>query len=207
MQNKGITLALYGALFIILFSSVYLYCQKRKEQIDLEQDRIEVDNEINKTYRTDIGAGASTEGGSSFSENSADAEKPEVAAKETRPASPSTQPAEKPAPVAKQVPPASTAPVKTDAPKTNPPKPATAPKPAPAAAKKWVVRAGTFLYVEGARERLEEVINAGFPDAEIIKTKDDKFTVLVSRTSDKAAALRMVEKLENKGVEAAVFTQ
>lgn len=204
MQNKGITLALYGALFIILFSSVYLYCQKRKEQIEMEQDKLEVDNEINKTYRTDIGAGASTEGGSSFSENSADAEKPEVAAKETRPA---TQPADKPAPVAKPAPPASTAPVKTDAPKTNIPKPATAPKPAPAAAKKWVVRAGTFLYVEGARERLEEVINAGFPDAEIIKTKDGKFTVLVSRTSDKAAAQRTVEKLEDKGVEAAVFTQ
>lgn len=204
MQNKGITLALYGALFIILFSSVYLYCQKRKEQIEMEQDKLEVDNEINKTYRTDIGAGASTEGGSSFSENSADAEKPEVAAKETRPA---TQPADKPAPVAKPAPPASTAPVKTDAPKTNTPKPATVPKPAPAAAKKWVVRAGTFLYVEGARERLEEVINAGFPDAEIIKTKDGKFTVLVSRTSDKAAAQRTVEKLEDKGVEAAVFTQ
>ena len=204
MQNKGITLALYGALFIILFSSVYLYCQKRKEQIEMEQDKLEVDNEINKTYRTDIGAGASTEGGSSFSENSADAEKPEVAAKETRPA---TQPADKPAPVAKPAPPASTAPVKTDAPKTNIPKPATVPKPAPAAIKKWVVRAGTFLYVEGARERLEEVINAGFPDAEIIKTKDGKFTVLVSRTSDKAAAQRTVEKLEDKGVEAAVFTQ
>lgn len=204
MQNKGITLALYGALFIILFSSVYLYCQKRKEQIEMEQDKLEVDNEINKTYRTDVGAGASTEGGSSFSENSADAEKPEVAAKETRPA---TQPAEKPVPAAKPAPPASTAPVKTDAPKTNIPKPATAPKPAPAATKKWVVRAGTFLYVEGARERLEEVINAGFPDAEIIKTKDGKFTVLVSRTSDKAAAQRTVEKLEDKGVEAAVFTQ
>lgn len=204
MQNKGITLALYGALFIILFSSVYLYCQKRKEQIEMEQDKLEVDNEINKTYRTDIGAGASTEGGSSFSENSADAEKPEVAAKETRPA---TQPADKPAPVAKPAPPASTAPVKTDAPKTNIPKPATVPKPAPATTKKWVVRAGTFLYVEGARERLEEVINAGFPDAEIIKTKDGKFTVLVSRTSDKAAAQRTVEKLEDKGVEAAVFTQ
>lgn len=204
MQNKGITLALYGVLFIILFSSVYLYCQKRKEQIEMEQDKLEVDNEINKTYRTDIGAGASTAGGSSFSENSADTEKPEVAAKETRPA---TQPAEKPVTAVKPAPPASTTPAKTDAPKTDTPKPATAPKPAPAAAKKWVVRAGTFLYVEGARERLEEVINAGFPDAEIAKTKDGKFTVMVSRTSDKAAAQRTVEKLEDKGVEAAVFTQ
>lgn len=204
MQNKGITLTLYGVLFIILFSSVYLYCQKRKEQIDLEQDRMEVDNEINKTYRTDIGAGASTEGGSSFSENSADAEKPEAAVKETRPASPATQPAEKPAAAPKPV---QSTPAKTDAPKTDTPKQPAAAKPATTAARKWVVRAGTFMYVEGARERLEEVINAGFPDAEIIKTKDDKFTVLVSRTGDKAAALRTVEKLENKGVEAAVFTQ
>ncbi|MEN9414906.1 MAG: hypothetical protein RLZ62_1210 [Bacteroidota bacterium] len=194
MQNKGITLALYGVLFVILFSSVYLYCQKRKEQIEMEKDGLEVDNEINKTYRTDIGTSTSTEGGSSFSENSADTERPAPAAKETSEAGP-----------AQVTRPAPATPAKTDSPKAETPKPA--PKPAPAAATKWVVRAGTFMYVEGARERLEEVINAGFQDAEIIKTKDGKFTVLVSRTGDKAAALRTVEKLENKGVEAAIFAQ
>jgi cell division protein FtsN len=124
--------------------------------------------------------------------------------KETQPASPAAKPAEKPAATPS---PAPATPARKEAPKTDAPKQTAAAKPAATAASKWVVRAGTFMYVEGARERLEEVINAGFPDAEISKTKDGKFTVLVSRTADKAAALRTVEKLENKGVEAAVFTQ
>lgn len=203
MQNKGITLALYGLLFLVAISSVYLYCQRREERIESEKDRLEVYEAADKMYRSGIKIDTSAEGGSSFSEGSNDIEKPAPAVKESK----QPNPAEKPTTAAKPAPPASTAPAKTDAPKTNTPKPATAPKPAPAAVKKWVVRAGTFLYVEGARERLEEVINAGFPDAEIIKTKDGKFTVLVSRTSDKAAAQRTVEKLEDKGVEAAVFTQ
>lgn len=208
MQSKGITLALYGVLFVILFSSLYLYCQRREKQMDEEQDRIELENAINRTYHTDIGTGTSTDGGSSFSENSADSDKPEAAVKETRPATPATKPEEKPAEKPAVTPsPAPATPARKEAPKTDAPKQTAAAKPAATATSKWVVRAGTFMYVEGARERLEEVINAGFPDAEIAKTKDGKFTVLVSRTADKAAALRTVEKLENKGVEAAVFTQ
>lgn len=203
MQNKGITLALYGLLFLVTISSVYLYCQRREERIESEKDRLEVSEAADRMYRSGIKIDTSAGGGSSFSEGNSDIEKPVPAVKESK----QPNPAEKPTTAVKPAPPASTTPVKTDVPKTNTPKPATAPKPAPAAAKKWVVRAGTFLYVEGARERLEEVINAGFPDAEITKTKDGKFTVFVSRTSDKAAAQRTVEKLENKGVEAAVFTQ
>jgi len=200
MQNKGITLALYGLLFLVTISSVYLYCQRREERIESEKDRLEVSEAADRMYRSGIKIDTSAEGGSSFSEGSSDIEKPAPAVKESK----QPNPAEKPAAAPKPVP---STPAKTDAPKTDTPKQPAAAKPATTAARKWVVRADTFMYVEGARERLEEVINAGFPDAEIAKTKDGKFTVMVSRTGDKAAALRTVEKLENKGIEAAVFTQ
>lgn len=198
MQNKGITLALYGVLFIILSSSVYLYCQKRAKQIKDEQDEIEVRNTADKMYSSEIKIDTNAVGGSSFSESSADVEKPAPAVKETKPASPET----KPEPVAKPSPTGTSTPAKTAAPKIESPKPTKT-----ATASKWVVRAGTFMYVEGARERLEEVINAGFPDAEIVKTSEGKFAVLVLRTGNKSAARETVEKLEKEGIEAAIFAQ
>ena len=59
--------------------------------------------------------------------------------------------------------------------------------------------------MDGARRRLEEVIKAGYPDAEISKTKDGKAAVIVYRSNDKAAAQRVVDKLDAKGIDAAVF--
>lgn len=70
---------------------------------------------------------------------------------------------------------------------------------------RWAVRAGTFSQMEGARRRLEEVIRLGYPNAEISKTSDGKAAVVVFRSNDKNAAIRVVDKLEEKGVDAAVF--
>lgn len=70
---------------------------------------------------------------------------------------------------------------------------------------RWAVRAGTFAYKDGARRRLEEVIKAGYPNAEISATKDGKSAVVVFRSNDKAAAIRVADKLEEKGIDAAVF--
>lgn len=70
---------------------------------------------------------------------------------------------------------------------------------------RWAVRAGTFSQMEGARRRLEEVIRLGYPNAEISKTPDGKAAVVVFRSNDKNAAIRVVDKLEEKGVDAAVF--
>ncbi len=70
---------------------------------------------------------------------------------------------------------------------------------------RWVVRAGTFTYMEGARRRLEEVIRAGYPNAEISKTKDGLAAVVVFRSNDKDTAIRIADKLEEKGIDAAVF--
>ncbi|HOY05606.1 MAG TPA: SPOR domain-containing protein [Saprospiraceae bacterium] len=70
---------------------------------------------------------------------------------------------------------------------------------------RWAVRAGTFSQMEGARRRLEEVIRLGYPNAEISKTSDGKAAVVVFRSNDKNAAIRVVDKLEEKNIDAAVF--
>ncbi len=70
---------------------------------------------------------------------------------------------------------------------------------------RWAVRVGTFPYMEGARKRLEEVIKAGYPNAEISRTKEGKAAVIVFRSNDKNAAIRVCDQLEEKGIDAAVF--
>lgn len=70
---------------------------------------------------------------------------------------------------------------------------------------RWAVRAGTFSVMEGARRRLEEVIRMGYTSAEISKTSSGKAAVVVFRSNDKNAAIRVVDKLEEKGIDAAVF--
>ncbi len=70
---------------------------------------------------------------------------------------------------------------------------------------RWAVRAGTFSVMEGARRRLEEVIRMGYSSAEISKTSTGKAAVVVFRSNDKNAAIRVVDKLEEKGIDAAVF--
>lgn len=71
---------------------------------------------------------------------------------------------------------------------------------------KYRVQAGSFTKMEGARRRLEEVIKLGYPNAEIGKTNNGKFAVVVVyRTNDKADAIRVADKLEAKGVDASVM--
>jgi len=70
---------------------------------------------------------------------------------------------------------------------------------------RWAVRAGTFSQMEGARRRLEEVIRLGYTNAEISKTSTGNAAVVVFRSNDKNAAIRVVDNLEEKGVDAAVF--
>lgn len=71
---------------------------------------------------------------------------------------------------------------------------------------KFRVQAGSFTKMEGARHRLEEVIKAGYPNAEIGKTNNGKFAVvIVYRTNDKAEAIKVADKLEAKGIDATVM--
>ncbi|MBV6438450.1 MAG: hypothetical protein DYG98_23690 [Haliscomenobacteraceae bacterium CHB4] len=70
---------------------------------------------------------------------------------------------------------------------------------------RWEVRAGTFQYMDGARSRLEEVIRMGYTNAEIKKTSNGWAAVIVMRTNDKNKAIQVVDQLERRGVDAAVF--
>ncbi len=70
---------------------------------------------------------------------------------------------------------------------------------------RWAVRAGTFSSIEGARKRLEQVIKAGYPKAEISKTTNGMSAVVVYRSNDKNAAIRIMDQLEEKGIDSAVF--
>lgn len=71
---------------------------------------------------------------------------------------------------------------------------------------RYRVQAGSFTRMAGARERLEEVIKLGYPNAEISKINNGKFAVVVVlRTNNKEEAIRVADKLEQKGVDAAVM--
>ncbi|MEO6039690.1 MAG: SPOR domain-containing protein [Saprospiraceae bacterium] len=70
---------------------------------------------------------------------------------------------------------------------------------------KYSVRAGTFSSKERARSQLESVIKMGYQTAEVSATKNGYWTVLIMRTNDRAKAVKMVDQLVAKGVDAALF--
>ncbi len=104
-----------------------------------------------------------------------------------------------------QNPPKTTAPTTAATPKTTPAKSSAAPV-AGAGSGRWEVRAGTFTYKEGARERLEQVIKMGYTNAEIGKTNGGKYAVVVVlRTNNKAKAIQVGDQLEKRGIDAFVY--
>jgi cell division protein FtsN len=223
-NNSLLTYVLYGLLATIIMVAGYYACQKQKEEkLKKEQNEAELQQTLN-----DMGYGredttAST--GSSFSEgdtlkrtaaNKPAANKDGIEDEGTATKGTATT-AAKPGTVK---PGAATPNTTTTKPtvkpvvdtKTNNTKTATttATTTAKTTVKgpgtgRWAVRAGTFAYMEGARRRLEQVIKAGYPNAEISKTSDGKAAVVVFRSNDKAAAIRVVDVLEDKGIDAAVF--
>jgi cell division septation protein DedD len=72
---------------------------------------------------------------------------------------------------------------------------------------RYLVRAGAFKYVDNARTRLEEVIKLGFQSAEIAKMPTQKGVlafVIAKRTNNKSEAQRIMDLLEDKGIDADV---
>jgi cytoskeletal protein RodZ len=214
-NNSLLTYVLYALLALILTIAGYYACQKQQKDKKMKAEQDEA--ELQQTLR-DMGyapgdsaaaTGSSFAGGDSL-KTSSSANKPTVNKDgiETEPSTAAT-------PVNKNAKPAVTTAVKpqvspSTTASTNTVKPVTK---TTAASKgvagpgsgRWAVRAGTFSYMEGARRRLEEVIQAGYRTAEISKTSDGKAAVVVFRSNDKNAAIRVVDKLEEKGIDAAVF--
>lgn len=71
---------------------------------------------------------------------------------------------------------------------------------------RYSVVAGTFSKMDGARRRLEEVIKMGYTNAEIGKINNGAHAVVVvKRTNDLNEAIRLVDRLEEKGMDARVL--
>lgn len=208
-SNSLLTYVLYGLLGAFILTAGYYACQKQKEQKELAAREAA---ELEETLR-EMGYSSedTTSNGSSFVDSDTEAKTSEEAKPESpEPKTAVTKAKTETAPV---IAPKTAAP-KTAAPSTSKPattvltpttsKPAVSSVSGPGSGR-WAVRAGTFTIMDGARRRLEEVIKAGYPDAEISKTKDGKAAVIVYRSNDKAAAQRVVDKLDAKGIDAAVF--
>lgn len=218
-SNNLLTLLLYALLFGLVTVGGYKACQMRKEKADLAKQDAEM-----KKYWSDMGSpAADTSASSGSTYTSGDASlNPSTAS--TKPSADGIEPDEQPAANASK-----TAATTAAAPKTTPPattKPAAKPEAAKPAAPKaaatkpsatakgngtaglgngrYSVRIGTFSSMENARTQLEKAIRLGYPNASIIKTAGGKATVVVFKSNNKAAATRIMDKLEDQGVDALV---
>jgi cell division septation protein DedD len=201
-KRSTLTYVLYGALALSVLIAGYYACQKQKDkQIKQEQDEAELqqtlrdlgyahgDTSNTATGSAFVGGDTTIQSGSTPTTNQDGVEA----------ARPSNTPATAKTPVQTKTP--TTKPATPPATKTS-----TTPKAiAGPGAGRWAVRAGTFANQEGARRRLEDVIKQGYPNAAIVKTSDGKAAVVVFRSDDKKAAIRVVDQLEEKGIDAAVF--
>jgi len=185
-SNSLLTYVLYGLLGLFILIAGYYACQKQKES---KERAAKEARELEDTLRNmGYASEDSTEVGSTYVSTDSLEKNPATKTTPEKVVTPTTQ--------TKPTPPATKPTTTTTKPKTAVKGPGTG---------RWVVRAGTFAYMDGARRRLEEVIKAGYTNAEIVKTKDGKAAVVVFRSNDKNAAINVVDKLENRGIDAAVF--
>lgn len=218
-SNSLLTYVLYGLLGLFILAAGYYACQKQKEKKELAAKEAA---ELEETLR-DMGYASEdtiAATGSSFAASKDSLPKTSTTGKTT--AATNTKPtvskngieeeAATPAKTTKTTTPSTSKPVvSTSKPATSTVKPTTTTTKkgitavAGPGSGRWAVRAGTFAYMDGARRRLEEVIKAGYPNAEISKTKEGKAAVIVFRSNDKNAAINVADKLEVKGIDAAVF--
>ncbi len=208
-SNSLLTYVLYGLLGLFILAAGYYACQKQKEKKEMAaREAAELEETLQDMGYASEDSIAAT--GSSYTSKDS-LTKPTTA---TKPTTTTTKPTVSKNGIENET--AANTKGKTTTPSTTKPS-TTLVKPSSGSTKKgisavkgpgtgrWAVRAGTFTYMEGARRRLEEVIKAGYPNAEISKTKDGLAAVIVFRSNDKNAAINVADKLEVKGIDAAVF--
>jgi cell division septation protein DedD len=224
-SNNLLTFLLYALLLGLVVVGGYKACEMRKEKADLAKQDAEM-----KKYWSDMGspaADSSASGGSTYASGDTSLDRTSNAAKQpsaadangierddqptptaaTKPAAPSAQAAPKTSATAAAAPTTKTETAPTTA-KPAAPKPASTAKGAGAVglgSGRYSVRVGSFSSMENARSQLEKVIKMGYPNAAIGKTNGGKFaTVVVFKSNNKAAAIRVMDKLEAQGVDALV---
>jgi len=205
-SNSLLTYVLYGLLGLFILAAGYYACQKQKEKKEqAAREAVELEETLQDMGYASEDSTAAT--GSSYTNKDSLTKSPTAT-------KPTTKPTISKNGIENET--ATNTKVKTTVPSTT--KPSTSlVKPSTGSTKKgissvkgpgtgrWAVRAGTFSYMEGARRRLEEVIKAGYPNAEISKTKEGMAAVIVFRSNDKNAAINVADKLEVQGIDAAVF--
>ena len=202
--NSLLTYLLYALLGALLIAAGYKACQMQKEKQRKAQEQQEWQETLRKLYpETDT-----TAGGSAYIGNDQTAKPTTTVTKdgiETEQTTPGKNAPATTTTGTQQNPPKTTAPTTAATPKTTPAKSSAAPV-AGAGSGRWEVRAGTFTYKEGARERLEQVIKMGYTNAEIGKTNGGKYAVVVVlRTNNKAKAIQVGDQLEKRGIDAFVY--
>ncbi len=210
--NNLLTYLLYALLGLLIIAAGYKACQMQENKKRLAAEEAELQKTLRDMgYAQDDSTGiGSTYGGDTTTTTSTVTSSGIVKEPTTTPTSTSATTAKSPTTTTKS-PAATTKSVASPASTTTTTKPATTTTSKGSAAVKgpgsgrWAVRAGTFSQMEGARRRLEEVIRLGYSGAEISKTSNGQAAVVVFRSNDKNAAIRVMDKLEEKGVDAAVF--
>lgn len=191
--NSLLTYLLYALLAALIIAAGFKACQMQKEKQQKAQEQAEWEESRRKLFpETDTVGGGSSYVSSDSLEQSATNKNPSA-----------TQSGIEDEPT-------KTTPTKTTAPPTNSqttPKPKTSPTNTQAAkgagSGRYSVQAGAFSNISGARKRLEEIIQMGFPNAEI--SKSGKYhVVVVMRTNDKAKAVQINDQLERRGMDATV---
>lgn len=207
--NSLLTYLLYALLATLLVAAGYKACQMQKEKQIKAQEQQEWQETLRKLYpETDTTGGGSAYIGNDQTTQPAN-NKPTTTTKdgiedEPAPAAKSTTPATAQQNTGKTTT-ATPSTTTTTTPKTTTTKGASTPV-AGAGSGRWEVRAGTFTYKDGARERLEEVIKMGYTNAEIGKTNGGKYAVVVVlRTNNKAKAIQVGDQLEKRGIDAFVY--
>lgn len=211
--NTLLTYILYALLVGLVLAAGYQACrmQQKKKQAADEEAAME------KTFR-DLGLVDTTGGGGSTFVEGSDTfgVAPQPTTKQPEPAAPANgieddAPSTSAAPTTTQQQPKTAAP-KTTTPKTSSPTVSTKGS-APSRdldsdqrGGRYQVRVGTFASKDNARDQLEKVIKLGYQQAEIGKTNGGKYaTVVVMRTNNLNAAIKVADKLEDKGLDALVY--
>jgi cell division septation protein DedD len=205
--NSLLTYLLYAVLATLVLAAGYKACQMQKEKQLKAQEQAEWQETLKKMYPATDSAG----GGSAYIGNGENTQ-PAVskdgieddAGKTGSTKSPATSDKQTAPVISQPVAPKETTPQTTSKTTTTTTKGST-PVVAGPGSGRWEVRAGTFTYLDGARERLEQVIKMGYTNAEIGKTNGGKYAVVVVlRTNDKARAIQVGDQLEKRGIDAFV---
>lgn len=206
--NNVLTYLLYALLLGLIATAGYKACQMQQ---DKKQDDSKEEAELQQALR-DMGytPDSSNAAGSAYtgeSTNSANTNnRPSASGIEDEPIASNTQTSAKPVKENTVTTPKSTGTTPKTVARSTPSPARNTDLNKDASGGRYQVRAGSFVHMQGAREQLEMVIKAGFPNAEIGKANGGKFAVVVVlRTNDKAKALQIMDKLEMKGIDALVY--